>query len=243
MDNSEYINNANEIYAYFNSGMPEELAKSSTGTACIYIVPQFVPPNSPPTLTFPVFNENQAKKQVVEYQKQGYVFNKDNAKRIANPHLQNLIDGGKKLIEEILSIEFPTILEKMNTINLLGTALNNQVDQHKDVYGKKVNGIPEKLRLIELELKNNRLFNKYLNLNPYFVAIKHPQDKNKDKKRQELNGLRGTKITIDFFETVRKIFKWYYKETEGVVPKWDVLKSIKYSDFGIKYRFSYEKRW
>ena len=64
-------------------------------------------------------------------------------------------------------------------------------------------------------------------MNPYYNATKHPQNKAYKEKINRLNGPKGVKITIDFFETIRRIFTLYYKSIVGAIPDWDELKPCK----------------
>ena len=53
--------------------MPQEITKSSTAPACIFIIPQFIPKDKDPTLTIPVVNRTKTVVALIGYQNQGYI--------------------------------------------------------------------------------------------------------------------------------------------------------------------------
>jgi len=128
----------------------------------------------------------------------------------------------------------------------LGIALSKQIDRNEKIYNNPEvgNDIYSKLRELGLEKNNKDLFDKHMHLNDFFNATKHGKKEYNKKCEDILNTPKGREITIDYFETERRIFRWYYKKyNKGDIPDWDALKSIKYSGYGIKYQFLYKTRW
>ncbi len=81
-------------------------------------------------------------------------------------------------------------------------------------------------------------------MNQFYNTTKHGKEEKNKKCEDKLNTPIGREITIDYFETVRRIFRWYYKKhIQGGIPVWDELKTIKYSVYGIKFKFLYKTRW
>lgn len=238
-----YLNNADDIWNFYNNGMPQEITISSTAPACIFIVPQIIPKDKDPTLTIPVVSRTKTVAALIEYQNQGYTFSRNNTKRTISIHKRYLKDAKDNFINLVLKNRYPFIDDKSTVINALGDALNFQIDQHPDIFDEKIIGIDNKLLKIGLHLYwEGKLYKKYIGLNPYYNATKHPQNKTYKEKINRLNGPKGVKITIDFFETIRRIFKWYYKTIVGTIPDWDELKPNNYTVYDIYYRFSYNKR-
>jgi hypothetical protein len=245
-NNSDYIKNANDIWNDYDSGrMLPELTESSTGESWIVIIPQSYPPSCDPTILIPIINMHQTVETLIDYQVQGYVFSKEDARVTRSIHKRYLKDAKSNLIKLISEQKFPSIDDKAVVINAFGDALNSQIDQHSKVFEKNIRGgMPIKLKEIGLHLYDNgKLYDKYNSLNPYYNASKHRDTKEHKKKLKHLYGIRGTKITIEYFETVRRIFKWYYRNSPGGVPKWDELEKIDYRPYGIYYVFRYKKRW
>jgi len=142
-------------------------------------------------------------------------------------------------------VENPRVSKKTKAILNLGAALNHQIDKNPSITDKSV--IPDdinwKLDHLGLKVENPKLFHKYKDLNPFYNASKHQQRPENKAKLELLKKPIGIKITIDYFETVRRIFQWYYRKFANGLPDWDVLKPIKYTDYNINYRFTYNKRW
>ena len=107
-----YLNNADDIWNFYENGMPQEITQSSTAPACIFIIPQFIPKDKDPTITIPVVNRTKTVATLMEYQNQGYVFNKNDTKRTVSIHKRYLKDAKDNFINLILKNGNPFIDDK-----------------------------------------------------------------------------------------------------------------------------------
>lgn len=155
----------------------------------------------------------------------------DTFKRHGSPYQGYLSRGKKELIDNILSKNFPNIEDKEVVIFLLGGALNKQVDK---TY--KSGNITMKIKNLLDDSTRHPKYNyytvlqeKYEKLNPFYNTCKHEGDDVNTRYEELLNKKEGRLITIHFYETVRRIFEWYYEihSKEGI-PTWEHLKQPDY---------------
>ena len=226
------------IERYRGNQMEEKLTISSTGP--ILVVRINIPPGK---VDIKYTNDVQVAKALGSLIKKGYMFSVEDVSRTVSIH-QNRLEAAKaKLLNEVLKIP-NTAYARQDAILQLGTALNYQIDSNPMIHGKRnPDNIYVKLPLLGLESDNRKLYEKYKSLNKYYNAVKHQGSPENRRNADKLKGTDGLAITIDFFETVRRLFRWYYKKFGKGIPDWDELKPIHYLDFNKKYRFRYEKLW
>ena len=220
--------------------MKEKLTSSSTTEPSIS-----VEINGPPSKleTFNYINDEQTARDLHSLIKNGHTFSKENVYRNVSIHQNRLKDAKAKLLDEVLR-KPNNAYAREAVISGLGMALNYQIDINPLIHDQSVpDNINKKLQLLGLKTDNSRLCEKYNFLNKYYNAVKHRGRPENVRNAQQLMGTDGLIITIDFFETVRKIFRWYYRKYAKDIPDWDELKVIKYSNFNIKYSFRYERLW
>jgi hypothetical protein len=87
------------------------------------------------------------------------------------------------------------------------------------------------------------LYEKHRRLNRFYNATKHARTVDNQNCRLRLASRDGRRIAVDYFETVRRIFRWYYRKYAAGIPDWDELKPISYRDHGFSYRFKHSDRW
>jgi hypothetical protein len=95
--------------------------------------------------------------------------------------------------------------------------------------------------VLQIEVDDPDLDAKYQNLNQYYNATKHAKTQANRDAESILAGDFGPEIAIDYFETVRHLFIWYYKKYSTEVPAWKELESIDYSEHGSSYEYSARK--
>ncbi|HUV06814.1 MAG TPA: hypothetical protein VMX75_03725 [Spirochaetia bacterium] len=148
------------------------------------------------------------------------------------------------MVDKLLSNN-PTPFDIQKVISECGIALNYQIDKNPVIFGKKEikDDIHHKLRALHLDQDDPKLAEKYGNLNRFYNATKHAKSVQNRANESTLSGPLGREIAIDFFETVKRIFAWYYEKYADDLPRWDELTRIEYSRYGIDYAFSCDKRW
>jgi len=191
------------------------------------------------TVLFPFGDEYSIKRNLEYIVQSGFKFNKNCIKLTCSIH-QNKLRQAKTLLIKGISTSRFSLQEKLDTIGNSGIALNLQIDLDPIVKGNTSlgNNIYKKMEAIGLKTDNRKLYEKYTGLNPYYNATKHANKPKYRKLVQELISESGIRITIDFFETVRRIFVWYYRKTPSGVPDWDELYEINYSSYISSYRYS-----
>ena len=234
--NKNLINEVLKIY--HSNRMKEELTVSSTA-GCLIVRVNDSPGKS---VDIPYRNDDQVVKDLGDLIKTGHIFSVDDVSLAVSIHQNRLQDAKAKLLNEVLR-KPNNAYARQNVISDLGMALNLQIDKNPLVHNKRVYDISEKLKLLDLKSDNIKLYKKSNSLNKYYNAVKHSNQPKHIKNAENLKGTDGLEITIDFFETVRRTFRWYYKKYGNGIPDWDELKAIKYSDFNVKYRFRYERLW
>lgn len=211
--------------------MPVEITQCSTAINCITAID--LTQNKPIVITT---------KEHLKHCVENKIIDPNNLKRTESTHQGFLRYAKKHLISKILNDPFPSIEDKEIVILLMGTALNKQIDKTPSVKGLKTDGIISKLKSIDLNNSNDcekKLHDDYKELNKYYNASKHEKESCNIKYEKILSTEDGRLITIHFFETVRKIFIWYYKKyASGCVPDWDELEEINYFSYGIVYDFN-----
>jgi len=236
--NNNLINEV--IKRYHGNQMKEELAVSGTTepSLCVKLY------KSPGKSVIPYNNNKQVAMALGSLIKTGHKFSVEDVSRIVSIHHGRLKEAKNILLSEVLP-KLYNAPARQDVISNLGIALNKQVDQNRKIHNNKSVGdsINEKLQYLGLDKDKSKLYKKHESLNRYYNAVKHSGRPNSIRLEKKLKDKDGLIITIDYFETVRRIFRWYYKKHGEGIPDWDELKPIKYPDFNMKYRFRYERLW
>jgi hypothetical protein len=197
-----------------------------------------------PSFTIFVNTEKQLADELTGYLMQGYVFDVGDATVTCSIHQNRLRDARRDLLA-LLTASQRSVYQLQTVISNLGVALNMQIDKHPSVFGNKTlpDNINEKLRYLGLECDDARLFTKHNHLNRFYNATKHAKSEENRRVQDRLNNPDGLLIGIDYFETIRRIFIWYYRKSTGTVPQWEELEDIPYSQYGVTYNFDYDRVW
>jgi len=229
---------------YKSGTLPESITESSTATNCIHVIPESYPTNGYSSFTIFTSYEDQIETELRSFFQQGYVFNVGNVCVTCSIHQNRLRDAKQNLLTVVKKIK-PSVYELQKIILELGVALNIQIDKDSKVFGNPSvrDNINDKLRVLGLELDNQRLFKKHQNLNKFYNITKHAK-KLEDRRLEDLlKSPDGLIITIDYFETIKRVFCWYYKRHAVGVPKWDELRPVTWSFHHVRYRFLYDRIW
>lgn len=227
---------------YHNNTFQVSMIESTTATTCVHIIPKKLPDNGYNDLTIFYHNDDQLKFELTSLLQQGYFFTSENVKRACSIHQLKLKEVKSILINNII-MQNPTPYDIQQVILLCGIALNLQIDKNPIIFNNQsiCDNINHKLSELQLENDEPKLFRKYSNLNKFYNATKHNKTIRNRNDETMLNSPLGKEIAIDFFETVIKIFYWYYKKHVNSVPDWDELQSIDYSKYNFNYSFSYDR--
>jgi hypothetical protein len=190
-------------------------------------------------------NESNIGRQLMSVKGTGYyIIIPETARISCSIHQDRLNKAKTMLIERILPYELPYRAHMTDIIEAFGVALNRKIDCDNWIFGKpqyKSPDLSKKFLARGLNQgKTSRLYDKYKDLHGYFNAARHFQRQENEDALRNLNSSYGKIICIDFFETTRRIFRWYYRKA---IPDWDVLGSIKYSDYHVRYAFRYDRRF
>ena len=232
------------IKRYQSGAIERSLTFSSTATNVFSVLAKNGTVNAF-TLVASVTNTDDLKAQLMSVKKDGYEFDPDSAQVACSLHQNRLRNAKKVLISDILPFVRPTPDIITDVIDNCGRALCRQIDIDRRIFTQCANsGINSKLAVLGLSGNSTkRLYDKYCDLNKYYNASKHEDDSRMRRAVEKLNSDDGKFICIDFFETVRRIFKWYYRKYAGGIPDWDELATIRYSDYCVQYTFRYDRRF
>jgi hypothetical protein len=215
----------------------------STDCNLLYI-PSVAPDGSAKTHLVGLSVDKPVSESVLEILMDGYTFNPDDV-RITDSRHQGLLREARTLLcSQVLTAAnpLPSVLEQV--VSNLGIALNKQIDKDPCVRNKGLkDDINAKLRAIGLETDNRDLFEKHRNLNSFYNASKHEAQQQNLDALKKLQGSEGRYIVIDYFETVIRIFQWYYAKQPRGVPAWKELATLDYSTYGINYTYDLSRRW
>ncbi len=242
MEHQEYERSISVIInKYHDYTLPVSMTESCTATSCVHIIPDKVPSKGFANLTVFFQNDNQFKTELMSLYDQGYEFSFGSVRVTCSVHQMRLRDAKEVLLRNVLEKNHTTY-DIQKVISNCGIALNYQIDKNPVVFGNKgiKDDIYDKLKALELDKDKPKLSVKYASLNRYYNATKHAKTPKNRADELELSRPQGKHIAIDFFETVQRIFSWYYKKYTNGLPFWDELKPIDYSKYGITYSFSFE---
>jgi hypothetical protein len=229
---------------YHNNELPVSMTSSSTSTMCVHILPEVVPTTGYGSLTIFARTDEQLRDELLSLINQGYQFTVGSVRVTCSLHQLRLRESKATLIDCLLKRN-PSTFEVEKVISAAGIALNYQIDKHPAVFGNALvpDDIHQKLRALQFEIDDREIATKYQSLNRYYNATKHAKTPSNRQDEETLAGTSGREIAIDYFETVRRIFLWYYKKYDAGVPAWNELEEIDYPAFGSSYQFSVLKRW
>lgn len=142
----------------------------------------------------------------------------------------------RTLLEDVLPASRPDFESLKDVIIDAGTALNNQIDKSPDLEQKR-QGIERKLTILGLRREERSLFDRLLDLNIYFEAVRHRDDPKNAEAVNRLLSDEGKTITADYFETARRVFVWYYAKFSAQPVEWDEIAVVDYALYGLDYRY------
>ena len=232
----------NIIKKYHQNQLDPIMTNSCTASSCLQVVPHFVPQNHADQILIVYKNDDALFLELKALFLQGYKFSDTDIKITQSIHQHRIRMAKEYLINNILG-KNPTPFEIQEVVSQSGIALNLQID--KDIVLEKKykgNDINEKLKALGIIEDDNQLAEKYKSLNQFYNATKHSKISNR-LKESVMNGKDGKYLAIDFFETIIRILKWYYKKYTGIVPSWSEFDAIQYSEFQESYIFDYNKKW
>ena len=233
------------VLVNFGAGrIPHDLTSSSTNTNVFQVIAEN-DVGAKRTIFVSGYDDTaDIGRQLMTVKSEGYKIVPETARISCSIH-QNHLDKAKAiLIKEILPYDLPSPANMADMIASCGVALNRQIDCDPRIFGKPQFKSPDlSKKLLELGLNRGqmqRLYDKYVDLHPYYNSSRHFQRIENEKALSKLNSKQGKVICIDFFETTRRIFRWYYRKA---IPNWDVLKPIKFSEYRVRYAFRYDRRF
>jgi hypothetical protein len=121
---------------YHNNELAVSMTESSTGTMCIHIVPEKVPPSGFGNLTIFAGSDEQLRTGLLSILDQGYQFTTASVRVTCSIQQLRLRDAKQTIIECLLKRK-PTIFELQKVIADAGIALNYQIDKHPAIFGNK----------------------------------------------------------------------------------------------------------
>ena len=153
-----------------------------------------------------------------------------NFQKIENPVFDDIKEARNILLDHILTaITNPPTKFKRRVISHMGNALDQQTGNDPNCKG--INNIPG--RLAKLCGDKNHWYLHYKNqLHKYHNACKHSGKDKFTKAKADLSSIRGKKIAIEYYESVRLFLAWYLKDKGGELHYY--LNSIDYSNTGLK---------
>ncbi len=238
-DRPDHVKLAGAIVAGFdNHTLPYVPTSSSTGTNLLVLAVRA--PSAPITwITVAPTGVPDMQKEILHLLESGYRFGIEDAYQTSSLW-QDLLGKARHILVEQGRGGNPSPSEVVQAIIYAGNAFINQLD--RDPRSKGISSIPRKLEAIGLKTSDGTLFDKYLDLNPFFNSTKHTDDAASEGRQTRLNGSEGWMIAMDYFECVRRIFLWYYDQ-KGSKPNWPELEPIDCTQFPLKYIFDLSKRW
>lgn len=229
---------------YSAGRIPYDITSSSTSTSILSVLAEDETGKQQTIFVSGYLNESDIGRQLMSVKGAGYRIVPETARISCSIHQDRLNKAKKMLIERILPYELPSPADITDMIEACGVALNRQIDCDNRIFGKpqyKSPDLSKKLLALGLDQgKTSRLYDKYKDLHDYYNAARHFQRQENEDALRNLNSSDGKIICIDFFETTRRIFRWYYRKA---IPDWDVLRPIKYSDYHVRYAFRYDRRF
>ncbi len=234
------------VSAYYEGTLKESITVSSTADSCIFSIARSYPPGSPSSVTIFVESETQLENELQSYANQGYCFSLEGTYTTRSIHQKRLRDARRKLLE-IIGQKKPPVYDVQTAISNIGIALNTQINKDKMIQNNKSvgNNINSKLKAIGLERDNLALYNKDKNLNKFYNATKHSKEEENIRHQEMLNSENGIVIALDYYETVRQIFIWYYKKTTAKKPMWEELNPMLLVSLhkDVAYDFDINRMW
>ena len=233
------------VLVNFGSGrIPYDLTSSSTSSNVFQVIAQNDAGDTRTIFVAGYTDATDIGRQLMIVKNEGYTIAAETARLSCSIHQDHLNKAKAILIREILPYDLPSPAAVTDMIASCGVALNRQIDCDVRIFGKPQFRSPDlskKLRELGLHRgKMQRLYARYSDLHPYYNASRHFQRNENAKALSKLNSSEGKTICIDFFETTRRIFRWYYRKA---IPNWDVLNPVRYSDYGVHYAFRYDRRF
>jgi hypothetical protein len=243
-DNSHHGIVGTIIANYHSHQMNEIFTVSSTATNCLVVNAKTFPAAGTSSVLLFYRSDDQVQAELCSLLETGYAFTEEDVSRTVSVHQSRLKEAKQRLLAEVLPKPFNAFAREDVIMNL-GVALNLQVDVDPLIHNipSIKDNILEKLWALGCEKAKPDLYKKYKSLNKFYNAVKHkgrPENVQNEARLKEPEGLR---LTIDYFETVRRIFRWYYRKNTGSIPDWDELKGIRYSDYNVRYRFRLAQLW
>lgn len=233
------------VLVNFGSGrIPYDITSSSTSSNVFQVIGENAAGEQRTIFVSSYNSATDIGRHLMTAKNEGYKIVPETARLSCSIHQDHLDKAKAILIKEILPCDSPSPAAITEMITSCGVALNRQIDCDIRIFGKPQFRSPDLSRkLRELGLcqgKMQGLYAKYVDLHPYYNASRHFQRNENEKALSKLNSSEGKTICIDFFETTRRIFRWYYRKA---IPNWDVLKPVKYSDYCVRYAFRYDRRF
>jgi hypothetical protein len=243
----DYVNHGSVnllIGMYHANKLQFSLTESSTATSCIHVLPEKSPPGGFNSLTVFVHDDGQLATELHSLVDQGYCFTVGSVRVTCSIWQLRLRDAKQTLLEKLL-IQTPTPFDVQKVVSDSGIALNYQADKALAMRNVRDLGddICQKLTYLGLESDERKLHAKYRSLNRYYNATKHAKTLSNESAIADLSGQLGKEIAIDYFETVVRIFSWYYTQHADGIPNWDELKPVDYASYACNYVFLVDKVW
>jgi hypothetical protein len=221
--------------------LPVVTTVSTTCTSCIHIDASRSPPGCPSSVLIFCRDDEQIAAEANKLWLSGYRWTYKNISRTESLHQARLSRAKATLIQHVLPNPIdPDHVHQV--ISEVGIALNEQVDLNPVASSCASNDINSKLTALGM-FAGSPLYEKHRRLNRFYNATKHARTVDNQNCRLRLASRDGRRIAVDYFETVRRIFRWYYRKYAAGIPDWDELKPISYRDHGFSYRFKHSDRW
>ena len=227
------------ITAYRLHTLPAVTTVSATCTSCIHIAASQSPPGQASSVLIFCRDNDQIAAEAKRLWLSGYRWTFKNVSRTESLHQERLSRAKATLIQYVLPHPIdPDHVHQV--ISEVGIALNEQVDLNP-VASCANDDINSKLQALGMSA-GSPLCEKHRRLNRFYNATKHARTTDNKNRRLRLASREGRRIAVDYFETARRIFRWYYRTYAAGIPDWDELKPIPYRDHGFPYRFRHIDR-
>jgi hypothetical protein len=145
-----------------------------------------------------------------------------------------IVEARGILLDRVLPIAQPSTWDKMKVILFMGAALDMQTGVDDRIHDKPVNGWPpsvrQRLDILSVPDDEKKL---WLKVEKYYNPTKHRDKPMHVSLLGDLTTVQGKQIAVEYFEAVRRILEWYYRDQQAQpIPE---LAPIRYEDYGFAF--------
>ena len=222
------------LYDYSHGDLPVSPCVSSTSTSCIQ-TPAEWPSGVKECIFVRATTEEELESDLRKLWSTGVRFQREGTVITYNSHQESFQRARDVVLRCLESGEFhlqkPKGFRKREDIIVFsGIAMNSQIGEKCKAMKFPQANIFQMLTRLGLDRDYNNLFKKFEYMNPFYNAAHHRGTQGNADHYHRIISQDGYLIAIDFFEVVRRVFRWHYEKETGTIPDWDELKPIKYAD-------------